>query len=166
MSSFRRSAHYWTTGDGADADRLSHRQHTDRALRGQTLVHYHLELVRLLRILGPAAHFPCLPGASFPRSGFCFALLRDALRQFLPSGFAIPPLVNFGRDLALDKELRELASLSLGFDRHASGITVAVRWNAEKANSKLDEWCRSSCLDQRSRIPLGKTMTQTPLRPS
>ena len=75
----------------------------------------------------PAAHFPCLPDASFLRSGFRFALLRDAFRQFLPSGFAIPALVNFGRDLALDKELGELASLSLGFDCHTSRLLVAVR---------------------------------------
>ena len=61
---------------------------------------------------------------------YCDRLLRLGVLLFLLgllTGFAIPALVNFGRDLALDKQLGELASLSLGFDCHTSRLLVAAR---------------------------------------
>ena len=85
----------------------------------------------LLRLTGPASR---------PRSGLALLRLRpglglggglafrlrllllrlrlDALRKMRASRLAVPPLVDLGRDLALDEQLRELPALSLALDRH------------------------------------------------
>src|SRR6266550_7238324 len=85
---------------------------------------------RAFSTTGGETLFPPWRGRWFALHGtfsFCRAFSGDPLRQLLRSGFAVPFLEGLRRDLALDQELRELASLCLALERHRPILMVRQR---------------------------------------
>ena len=94
------------------------------------------------------------------------ALRRDAFRELLAAGLAIPLLVGLRRDLSLDQKLRELAPLRRALERHLVDhlLDPPIRHQPHQRDRDVDR-ARRSTVDEGERDGGGiQDDRQPPLR--